>query len=153
MGAKARAPQRKPSGTAQSYGPLGLRPKAGCGSGRTLERMVEVSREAFEELVAEALDSLPPALAKLMDNVAIFIEDDPPPGEHLLGLYQGVPLTERGYSYAMALPDRITIFRRPILWMSADAAQVRDQVRITVVHEIAHHFGTDDETLHDLGYG
>ncbi len=115
--------------------------------------MIDVSREAFEELVAEALDSLPPELAKLMDNVAIFIEDDPPRGENLLGLYQGVPLTERGYSYAMALPDRITIFRRPILWISSSEAQVRDQVRITVVHEIAHHFGTDDETLHDLGYG
>ncbi len=120
---------------------------------RTLGRMIDVSREAFEELVAEALDSLPPELAELMDNVAVFVEDEPPPGENLLGLYQGVPLTERGGFYAMALPDRITIFRRPILWISANEDEVRDQVRITVVHEIAHHFGTDDDTLHDLGYG
>ena len=115
--------------------------------------MINVSREAFEELVGEALDSLPPELAKLMDNVALFVEDDPPPGQNLLGLYQGVPLTERGQFYAGAMPDRITIYRRPILWISTSEDEVRDQVRITVVHEIAHHFGTDDDKLHELGYG
>ncbi len=115
--------------------------------------MIDVSREDFEELVADALDSLPPELAKLMDNVAIFVEDDPPPGQNLLGLYQGIPLTERGYSYAMALPDRITIFRRPTLWISHSPAQVRHQVQLTVVHEIAHHFGIGDAELHELGYG
>lgn len=115
--------------------------------------MITVSREAFEELVGEALDSLPPELARLMDNVALFVEDDPPPGESLLGLYQGVPLTERGQYYAGALPDRITIYRRPILWISGTEDEVREQVRITVIHEIAHHFGTDDDKLHELGYG
>ena len=115
--------------------------------------MINVSRETFEELVGEALDSLPPELAKLMDNVALFVEDDPPPGQNLLGLYQGVPLTERGQFYAGAMPDRITIYRRPILWISTSEDEVRDQVRITVVHEIAHHFGTDDDRLHELGYG
>ena len=115
--------------------------------------MVEVSREAFEQLVSEAIDSLPPDLAKMTDNVAIFVEDDPPPGQNLLGLYQGVPLTERGFFYAGALPDRITIYRRPTLWISANEAQVRDQVRMTVVHEIAHHFGIGDEKLHELGWG
>ena len=115
--------------------------------------MIEVSREAFEELVADAIDSLPPDLAKLTDNVAIFVEDYPPPGQNLLGLYQGVPLTKRGFFYAGALPDRITIYRLPVLSISATETQVRDQVRMTVVHEIAHHFGIDDEKLHELGYG
>ncbi|MDX6307375.1 MAG: hypothetical protein QOI06_421 [Nocardioidaceae bacterium] len=115
--------------------------------------MIDVSREAFEELVADAIDSLPPDLAKLTDNVAIFVEDYPPPGQHLLGLYQGVPLTQRGFFYAGALPDRITIYRLPLLSISATETQVRDQVRMTVVHEIAHHFGIGDEKLHELGYG
>jgi predicted Zn-dependent protease with MMP-like domain len=115
--------------------------------------MVYVTREQFEQLVAEAIDTLPPDLAKLTDNVAIFVEDDPPPGQHLLGLYQGVPLTSRGFFYSGALPDRITIYRRPVMGISRDADEVREQVRITVVHEIAHHFGIDDERLHELGYG
>jgi predicted Zn-dependent protease with MMP-like domain len=115
--------------------------------------MVYVSREAFEELVGEAIDSLPPELAQLTDNVALFVEDNPPPGQHLLGLYQGVPLTSRGFFYAGALPDRITIYRNPIMSISADEAQVRRQVHVTVVHEIAHHFGIGDEKLHELGYG
>jgi predicted Zn-dependent protease with MMP-like domain len=115
--------------------------------------MVYVSREEFEEFVADAIDSLPPELAKLTDNVAIFVEDHPPPGQNLLGLYQGIPLTERGFFYAGALPDRITIYRLPTLSISADVAAVRDQVQMTVVHEIAHHFGIDDDKLHALGYG
>ena len=106
----------------------------------------------FEELVADALDDLPPEISRLMDNVAIFVEDEPPAGEDLLGLYEGVPMTERDTSYAMALPDRISIYRLPILRISADAAEARDQVEITVVHEVAHHFGMDDDRLHDLGY-
>jgi predicted Zn-dependent protease with MMP-like domain len=115
--------------------------------------MVYVSRQDFEELVADAIDSLPPELAKLTDNVAIFVEDYPPPGQNLLGLYQGIPLTERGFFYAGALPDRITIYRVPTLSISTDVAAVRDQVQMTVVHEIAHHFGIDDDKLHALGYG
>ena len=109
--------------------------------------------EVFEELVADALDELPPEIARLMDNVAIFVEDEAPDGEDLLGLYEGIPLTERTSSYAGAvLPDRISIYRRNILAICDTADDVRDEVEITVVHEIAHHFGIDDHRLHELGY-
>ena len=114
--------------------------------------MIELDRPTFEDLVAEALDLLPPQLAALMDNVAIFVEDLPPPGDDLLGLYEGVPITERDSAYAGALPDRITIYREPILAICDEPDEVRRQVEITVAHEIAHHFGIDDERLHDLGY-
>jgi predicted Zn-dependent protease with MMP-like domain len=115
--------------------------------------MFEVGAEEFEELVAEALDDLPSELARLMSNVALFVEDEAPDEPDLLGLYEGIPLTERGSAYVMAMPDRITIYRLPTLRISSDADEVRDQVQITVVHEIAHHFGIDDERLHSLGYG
>ncbi len=114
--------------------------------------MVQVSPEAFERLVADALDDLPSELAALMDNVAIFVEDESPDEPGLLGVYDGVPLTERDSSYLLAVPDRITIFRLPTMAVCEDAAEIRRQVQITVVHEIAHHFGIDDERLHDLGY-
>lgn len=113
---------------------------------------MEVDREEFEELVAAALDDLPAEIAALMDNVAIFVEDEPPHGENLLGLYEGVPLTERSAAYVLATPDRITIFRLPVLASCDSAEEVEQQVKITVVHEIAHHFGIDDPRLHDLGY-
>src|ERR1700754_4880083 len=104
-----------------------------------------MGRERFEELVAEALDTIPPELAKLMDNVAIFVEDDAPaddPG--LLGLYEGTPLTERdAWNPAGTLPARISIFRRPILAACDNDDDIVEEVRITVVHEIAHHFGID----------
>ncbi len=91
-----------------------------------------------------------------MDNVVVLVEDDPPadlPGD-LLGLYEGTPLTERFDGWAaMALPDRITVFRHPTLAICADRAEVVAEVRTTVVHEIAHHFGIDDERLHALGWG
>jgi predicted Zn-dependent protease with MMP-like domain len=109
--------------------------------------------EEFDELVADALDGLPSGLTRLMDNVALFVEDEPPPGEHLLGVYEGIPLTSRGWSYGGVLPDRITIFRGPIQRMCRTPAEVVEQVRITVVHEVAHHFGIDDDRLHELGYG
>jgi predicted Zn-dependent protease with MMP-like domain len=115
--------------------------------------MVELGRAEFEELVSEALDGLPPELARLMNNVALFVEDELPEEPELLGLYEGIPLTERTSSYVMAMPDRITIYRLPTLRISCDADEVREQVQITVVHEIAHHFGIDDDRLHDLGYG
>ena len=115
--------------------------------------MVELGVEEFEELVADALDELPQEIAGLMDNVAIFVEDEAPDGENLLGLYEGIPLTERTSSYAGAvMPDRISIYRRNILAICDTADDVRDEVEITVVHEIAHHFGIDDARLHDLGY-
>lgn len=112
---------------------------------------MEVPRERFEELVSEALDGIPPELSSLMDNVAVFVEESSD-DEHLLGLYEGIPLTERGGWYAGVLPDRITIYRLPILRMCESEEDVVDEVRITVVHEIAHHFGIDDERLHELGY-
>jgi predicted Zn-dependent protease with MMP-like domain len=116
--------------------------------------VLEMSREEFEELVAEALDRIPPELTALMDNVAIFVEDDPDrAGPELLGLYEGIPLTERGDWYAGVLPDRITIYRNPILRICETYEHVVEEVEVTVVHEIAHHFGIDDARLHELGYG
>jgi predicted Zn-dependent protease with MMP-like domain len=111
-----------------------------------------MGRDEFELVVSDALDDLPRELTRLMDNVAIFVEDDPPPGQYLLGLYVGVPLTQRTTSYALAMPDRIMIYRRPILNVCRDHAEVRRQVQSTVAHEIAHHFGIDDERLAALGY-
>jgi predicted Zn-dependent protease with MMP-like domain len=116
--------------------------------------MLEIPLAEFEDLVAQALDEVPASLARLVDNVVIQVVDDAPhdqPG--LLGLYVGIPLTERGFSYAGAMPDRITIYRRPILAICRDRDQVVREVHVTVVHEIAHHFGIDDERLHELGYG
>ncbi|MCE7080893.1 metallopeptidase family protein [Streptomyces sp. ST2-7A] len=119
--------------------------------------MLEMSREEFEDLVSQALDRVPPELTRLMDNVAVFVEDEPPPEEpELLGLYEGTPLTERGEWYAGVLPDRISVYMGPTLRMCAreggDREAVVEEVEITVVHEIAHHFGIDDERLHALGY-
>ncbi|MFD7629184.1 metallopeptidase family protein [Streptomyces sp. NPDC059851] len=118
--------------------------------------MLEMTREEFEELVSEALDRIPPELTRLMDNVAVFVEDEPPAeadDPELLGLYEGTPLTERGEWYAGVLPDRITIYRNPTLRMCEDREDVIAETEITVVHEIAHHFGIDDARLHALGYG
>jgi len=113
-----------------------------------------VTPEAFEELVGEALDTIPPRLAAAMDNVVILVEPEPPPGQPgLLGLYEGIPLTSRGRWYAGVLPDRITIFRGPIVRGWPSDAEIVEQVRITVVHEVAHHFGIDDDELRELGYG
>ncbi|MEY2477545.1 MAG: hypothetical protein QOG87_2860 [Actinomycetota bacterium] len=113
--------------------------------------MVEVTPERFAELVTEALDGIPPDLGKLMDNVAVFIDDDSPP-RGLLGLYHGIPLTRRETYGGLAMPDRITIFRRAICAYCSDEADVRRQVRVTVVHEVAHHFGIDDKRLGELGW-
>jgi predicted Zn-dependent protease with MMP-like domain len=114
--------------------------------------MREIPMEEFEELVADALDEIPDELAVLMDNVVVIVEDDPPePG--LLGLYEGVPLTERGDYGGMVLPDRVTIYRRPLCATSTDPDEVVEQIAITVIHEIAHHFGIDDDRLDDLGWG
>ena len=115
--------------------------------------MVEVPADRFEELVADALDAIPDDLWRLMDNVAVVVREGTP-GSSLLGLYDGVPLTERdaGYGGSMVMPDRISIFRLPILAMCADEAEVVEQVRVTVIHEVAHHFGIDDERLHELGW-
>lgn len=103
--------------------------------------------------MTDALDGLPPDLARLMDNVALFVEDQSPEGLRLLGRYEGIPLTSRTSSYVLTVPDRITIYRLPIQAICSSREQVRNQVRVTVVHEIAHHFGIGDQRLHDLGYG
>jgi predicted Zn-dependent protease with MMP-like domain len=114
---------------------------------------MQMSREDFEDLVSEALDTVPPRLTKLMQNVVIVVEDDSPPQVGtLLGLYEGVPLTERGDTYAGFLPDRITIFRRPLLAICDTRDDLVREIRVTVVHEIAHHFGIGDERLHELGW-
>lgn len=113
-----------------------------------------MSREDFEDAVRDALDEVPDELAAMTDNVVVLVEDDPPDGEpDLLGLYEGVPLTERGEFWAAgSLPDRITVFRRPTLAICDSRADVVEEVAITVVHELAHHFGIDDERLHELGW-
>ncbi|TQS41859.1 metallopeptidase family protein [Cryptosporangium phraense] len=111
-----------------------------------------MSRERFEELVGDALDAIPEELLRRMSNVVVLVEDDPPePG--LLGLYEGHALTNRGWDYSGVLPDRITIFRNPTLAMCSSEQEVVDEVAITVVHEIAHHFGIPDARLHELGWG
>lgn len=107
--------------------------------------------EEFEDLVARGLDAIPEGLARLMDNVAIFVEDQKPGRPWLLGLYEGIPLTKRGTGYAGALPDRITIYRIPIIRNCRSNADVVRQVQVTVIHEVAHHFGISDERLHELG--
>ena len=114
---------------------------------------ITMEARAFEALVNQALDDIPDELASLIENVVVLVEDDAPADDpDLLGLYDGVALTERYGDYGMVLPDRILIYRRPLLEMCESAEQLEEEVRITVVHEIAHHFGIDDERLHGLGY-
>jgi predicted Zn-dependent protease with MMP-like domain len=106
----------------------------------------------FEREVEEALASLPRELRDVMSNVAIGVEAEPPPGQPLLGLYQGIPLTRRGSGYAGVLPDKITIYRGPLERLyGADREGLRRQIRRVVLHEIAHHFGISDERLEELG--
>jgi len=112
-----------------------------------------MSRERFEELVKAALDDVPAELSALIDNCVVLVEDDPPADDpDLLGVYDGTPLTERDGWYSMVTPDTITVFRLPTLEMCSSEEEVVREVGITVVHEIAHHFGIDDDRLHDLGY-
>ena len=113
---------------------------------------VEMTRERFEELVRDALDQVPGELLDMMDNVVILVEDEAESDTELLGLYEGHALTERGWHYGGVLPDRITIYRNPILGICHDESDVVEEVAITVVHEIAHHFGIDDDRLHELGW-
>ena len=115
--------------------------------------VVDMSRERFEELVDAALDDVPGKLMSLVSNLVVVVEDEPPADEpDLLGLYDGVPLTERDTGYGGVLPDRISIFLRPTLAACSSEDEVRAEVAITVVHEIAHHFGIDDDRLDELGY-
>ncbi len=112
--------------------------------------MIDVPPDRFEELVADALDGLPPQLGALMDNVWVQVDDRSVSG--LLGLYEGVPLTERQAYGGMVMPDKITIFRRSICRVCDSEEDVVEQVRTTVVHEVAHHFGIDDRRLAELGW-
>ena len=115
---------------------------------------VEMNRDRFEELVGEALDEVPEQLLRLMDNVVVLVEDEPADDQpDLLGLYEGYALTNRGWDYGGVLPDRITIYRNPTLRICETEDEVVDEVATTVVHEIAHHFGIDDDRLHALGWG
>jgi predicted Zn-dependent protease with MMP-like domain len=114
---------------------------------------MDVPIEKFEALVTAALDGIPPGIGRLIDNVAVFVEDGAPDG-NLLGLYQGIPLTRReNYGLGGGMPDRITIYRLPIVARCNSEAEVIDAVRITVVHEVGHHFGLTDARLRELGYG
>jgi len=117
--------------------------------------MVRMSRERFEQLVDDALDGVPDDIAALIDNVVVLIEDEPPEDEppDLLGLYDGVALTERDSWWSGSLPDRLFIFRNPILDMCDDEDEVVREVRITVLHEIGHYFGLDEDRIHELGWG
>ena len=113
--------------------------------------MVDVDPERFEAMVTEALDGIPPELGELMSNVAVTVEHDKGPAG-LLGLYRGVPLTQRTTTYAGALPDRITIYRRAICAVCHSEQEVVEQVRRTLVHEVGHHFGIGDARLQELGW-
>ena len=113
--------------------------------------MIEIDPDRFEEMVVTALDGLPEELGQLMRNVAVTVEHGAgPPG--LLGLYEGIPLTSRTSNYAGVLPDRITIYRLAICAVCETEEEVADQVRRTVIHEVGHHFGIDDDRLSELGW-
>jgi predicted Zn-dependent protease with MMP-like domain len=102
--------------------------------------------------VEDALASLPPDLSAAVSNVAVVVEDEPPPGQPLLGLYEGIPLTRRGSGYAGALPDKITIYRGPLERLyGGDRENLRRMIRHVVLHEVAHHFGISDERLEEIG--
>ena len=108
---------------------------------------------SFEEVVRAALDELPPELARALENVAVVVEDENPEDPDLFGLYHGVPLPERGSGYGGQLPDKISIYRLPLEdEFGDDAEELRDEIRVTVLHELAHYFGIDEDRLAELGY-
>ncbi|MEE2851089.1 MAG: metallopeptidase family protein [Actinomycetota bacterium] len=113
---------------------------------------VRMNPQRFDELVSDALDLIPSELAAAMDNVVVLVEDRHPEDAELLGLYEGVALTERDSDYSGSLPDAITIYRDALLDVCESEDEVVDEVAITVIHEIAHHFGIDDDRLHELGW-
>jgi predicted Zn-dependent protease with MMP-like domain len=114
---------------------------------------VRMDPQRFDELVSDALDLIPAQLAAAMDNVVILVEDRHPDDSELLGLYEGVALTERDSDYGGSLPDAITIYREALLEICESDGDVVEEVAITVIHEIAHHFGIDDDRLEELGWG
>lgn len=114
--------------------------------------MQPIDEDRFAELVGQALDELPEALWAQMDNVGVVVEDANPDDPELLGLYEGIPQTDR-WDYAGALPDKISVYRLPLCAMCSDEAELIEEVKVTVVHEIAHHLGIEEEDLHELGWG
>jgi predicted Zn-dependent protease with MMP-like domain len=112
-----------------------------------------MSPQRFDELVSDALDLIPEELAAAIDNVVVLVQPRHPEDPELLGLYEGIALTDRDSTYAGSLPDTITIYRDALLEICDDENEVVDEVAITVIHEIAHHFGIDDGRLHELGWG
>jgi len=111
-----------------------------------------VSPDEFEGYVADALDALPPELAARFSNVVVVVEDENPEDPDLLGLYQGIPLTERE-QYSGVLPDRISVYRIPLCLMAEDVDDLIEEIGITVVHEFGHHMGLDEDRLHEHGWG
>jgi len=115
---------------------------------------VEISDEAFDLAVSEALDQVPAQFMDLLDNVVILVEDEPDgPDKNLLGLYEGTPLSDRDSFYGAVLPDRIFIYRGPLKQMCQDMDELIEEIGVTVVHEIAHFFGIEDDHLDELGWG
>jgi predicted Zn-dependent protease with MMP-like domain len=111
-----------------------------------------VDRARFDQLAADALEGLPGWIQERLDNVEVLVEDEPPQEQpDLLGLYEGIPLTQRGFHYAGVLPDRITLFRSTIQRAARDDDELREVIRDTVIHEIAHFFGISDDRLRELG--
>jgi len=112
-----------------------------------------MDRGRFEQHVRAALDSLPAHIAETLRNVAVIVDDEHPEDPDLFGLYEGVPLPERGSGYAGQLPDRISIYRLPLVdEFGDDPGELEDEIRITVLHELAHYFGIDEDRLEELGY-
>jgi predicted Zn-dependent protease with MMP-like domain len=111
-----------------------------------------MQRDEFGRHVRAALDLLPPELARALENVAVVVEDENPEDPDLFGLYHGIPLPERGSSYAGQLPDQISIYRLPLEDEFPDPEELVEEIRITVLHELAHYFGIDEDRLSELGY-
>ncbi len=124
--------------------------------------MARLSRAAFERLVAQAVEALPPRFLSRLENVEVVVENEPTredldsagvePGGTLLGLYQGIPQTERGTWYGNLLPDRIVVYQRPIEAVARNRRDIRKEIRITLMHEIGHHFGLGEDELSEAGY-
>ena len=115
---------------------------------------VEISDQDFDEIVSRALDQVPEEFLDLLDNVVVLVDDEPDgPDKDLLGLYEGVPLFHRDSHYGAVLPDHILIYRGPLKRMCTSTEELIEEIGVTVVHEIAHFFGIDDDHLHEMGWG
>lgn len=125
-----------------------------------LELMIEIDDKEFDKIVAEAIDAIPEKYGKKIQNLAFVVEDEPTPEQRrklhmhqsmaLYGLYEGIPLTKRGAGYNLVLPDKITIFKKPVQQSSMTLAELKESVKHTVWHEVAHYFGLGHEQIHDL---